>query len=88
MATYESLNADIWQGVHPADRERAQALWDQHVEDGTPYRLVHRMMQRDGPHYWVESAIEAIKDDRGRIVRIVGVMRNIDHEKRSELTLA
>jgi signal transduction histidine kinase/ActR/RegA family two-component response regulator len=46
------------------------------------------MMERDGPHYWVESAIEAIKDDRGRIVRIVGVMRNIDHEKRSELTLA
>src|ERR1019366_8664804 len=64
------------------------ALWDQHVEDGTPYRLVHRMMQRDGPQYWVESAIEAIKDDRGRIVRIVGVMRNIDHEKRAELTLA
>ncbi len=87
-ATYESLNADIWKGVHPADREPAQALWDQHVEDGTPYRLVHRMMQRDGPHYWVESAIEAIKDERGRIVRTVGVMRNIDDEKRAELTLA
>ncbi len=87
-ATYESLNADIWQGVHPADRERAQALWDQHVENGAPYRLVHRMMRPDGPHYWVESAIEAIKDDRGRIVRTVGVMRNIDHEKRAELALA
>ncbi len=87
-ATYESLNADIWRGVHPSDRERAQALWDQHVADGTPYRLVHRMMQRGGPHYWVESAIEAIKDERGRIVRTVGVMRNIDDEKRAELALA
>ena len=87
-ATYDSLNADIWKAVHPVDRERAQTMWDQHVKDGTPYRLVHRMMQRDGPHYWVESAIEAIKDERGRIVRTVGVMRNIDHEKRAELALA
>jgi signal transduction histidine kinase/CheY-like chemotaxis protein len=86
--TYESLHADIWKAVHPVDRERAQAMWDEHVRDGAPYRLVHRMMQRDGPHYWVESAIEAIKDERGRIVRTVGVMRNIDHEKRAELTLA
>ena len=86
--TYESLNADIWKGVHPVDRERAQAMWDQHVADGTPYRLVHRMMQRDGPHYWVESAIEAIKDAQGRIVRTVGVMRNIDKEKRAEMALA
>jgi len=86
--TFESLNADIWQAVHPVDRERAQAMWDRHVEDGTPYRLVHRMMQRNGPHYWVESAIEAIKDSQGRIVRTVGVMRNIDAEKRSEMALA
>jgi signal transduction histidine kinase len=86
--TYEQLNADIWKGVHPVDRERAQAMWDQHVKDGTPYRLVHRMMQRNGPHYWVESAIEAIKDSQGRIVRTVGVMRNIDQEKRAEMALA
>jgi signal transduction histidine kinase len=87
-STYESLNADIWEGVHPSDRERAQTMWDQHVKDGTPYRLVHRMMRRDGPHYWVDSAIEAIKDEQGRIVRTVGVMRNIDQEKRAEIALA
>jgi signal transduction histidine kinase/ActR/RegA family two-component response regulator len=86
--TYDSLAADIWQGVHPADRERAQSLWEDHLNHGVPYRIVHRMMQREGPHYWVESAIEAIKDERGRVIRTVGVIRNIDDEKRAELALA
>ncbi|HXQ45732.1 MAG TPA: ATP-binding protein [Caulobacteraceae bacterium] len=87
-STYESMERDIWQGVHPNDVERAQAMWDEHVNTGAPYRLVHRMMRRDGPHYWVETASEAIKDERGRIVRVVGVIRNIDQEKRAELALA
>ena len=87
-STYDSLAADIWQGVHPADRERAQSLWEDHLNHGVPYRIVHRMMQRDGPHYWVESAIEAIKDARGRVIRTVGVIRNIDDEKRAGLALA
>ena len=82
------MERDIWQGVHPHDRERAQALWDEHVKTGAPYRLVHRMMRNDGPHYWVETASEAIKDERGRIVSVVGVIRNIDEEKRGELALA
>jgi PAS domain S-box-containing protein len=87
-STYESMERDIWHGVHPNDRERAQAMWAEHVKTGAPYRLVHRMMRSDGPHYWVELASEAIKDERGRIVSVVGVIRNIDEEKRAELALA
>jgi PAS domain S-box-containing protein len=28
----------IWDAVHPHDRPAAQALWDRHVKDGTPYK--------------------------------------------------
>jgi PAS domain S-box-containing protein len=86
--TYERMEADVFRGVHPHDRDECQALWDKHLNEGVPYRVVHRMMQHDGPHYWVESVSEAIRDARGNVVGIIGVIRNIDEEKRSEMALA
>ncbi|MFZ3008770.1 MAG: ATP-binding protein [Phenylobacterium sp.] len=86
-STYEEMNADIWRGIHPADRDEAMRAWDEYVEGGAPFRQVYRMPQKGGPHQWHYSACEAIRDERGRIVRVLGVLRNIDKEKRGELEL-
>ena len=86
-STYEEMNADIWRGIHPADRDGAKRAWDEYIEGGAPFRQVYRMPQKDGPHEWHYSACEAIRDERGRIVRVLGVLRNIDKEKRGELEL-
>ncbi|MFD3264671.1 ATP-binding protein [Phenylobacterium ferrooxidans] len=86
-STYEEMNADIWRGIHPADREEARRAWDEYIEGGAPFRQVYRMPQKEGPHQWYYSACEAIRDERGRIVRVLGVLRNIDKEKRGELEL-
>jgi PAS domain S-box-containing protein len=85
---YESLQANIWNGIHPADRPAAIAAWERYEREGVPYRATFRMMQRNGPHIWVHSATELIRDETGRIERTVGVLRNIDKEKRSEMALA
>nr|QQZ50760.1 PAS domain-containing protein [Phenylobacterium glaciei] len=71
-STYEELDADIWRAVHPADREGATRAWDAYIEGGAPFRQVYRMPQMDGPHQWHYSACEAIRDERGRIVRVLG----------------
>ncbi|HEY9218174.1 MAG TPA: ATP-binding protein [Phenylobacterium sp.] len=86
-ATYDELSADIWRGVHPQDRPAALEAWERHVRYGEPYRQTHRQLNRNGPHTWVYSAVEAIKDERGRVVRTVGVIRNIDKQKRAEIEL-
>jgi PAS domain S-box-containing protein len=86
-ATYDELDADIWRAVHPKDRPAAMDAWKRHVKEGAPYRQVYRQMQIDGPHVWVDTAVEAIKDERGRVVRTVGVIRNIDKQKRGEMEL-
>jgi PAS domain S-box-containing protein len=86
-STYEEMNADIWRSIHPADRDEAMRAWNEYINGGAPFRQVYRMPQKDGPHQWHYSACEAIRDERGRIVRVLGVLRNIDKEKRGELEL-
>ena len=85
---YQQMNDEIWKAVHPADLPAAQAAWDRYEAEGVPFRAVFRMMQRNGPHIWVESAGEAIRDESGEIERVVGVIRSIDKQKRSEMALA
>jgi PAS domain S-box-containing protein len=84
--TYEAMD-NIWQAVHPADRELAKARWDLHEREGGYYRSVHRILQKDGPHLWISVVAEAKLGEDGRPERVVGVIRNIDGEKRAEAAL-
>ncbi|HWA62048.1 MAG TPA: ATP-binding protein, partial [Caulobacteraceae bacterium] len=84
----EALAADLFSAIHPDDRPAAEALWARHVEDGTPYRATYRILQNDAPPLWIQSATEAVRDEAGEIVRVLGVVRNVDAAKRAEIALA
>jgi signal transduction histidine kinase/ActR/RegA family two-component response regulator len=84
---YADAERGIWSTIHPKDLPAAKAAWKRHLEDGTPFQIVHRSMRRDGPHLWVETAAEAVLDADGKIGRVVGAIRMIDREKRNELEL-
>jgi len=84
---FDAAANTIWDAVHPHDRPAAEALWERHLAEGTPYRTQFRLMQVDGPHRWVEGASEAIRGPDGEIERIIGAVRDIDREKRNELDL-
>jgi PAS domain S-box-containing protein len=85
--TYEEMDADIWAGIHPADRDAAKQAWEAYLAGGETFRQTYRLMSKDGPSQWHDSACEAIRDEKGRILRVIGVMRNIDTQKRAELEL-
>ncbi len=85
---YDDLERDIWYGVHPHDLPAARAAWGRYVKEGAAFRTTFRMMQPDGPHVWVQSAVEHIRNESGHVERTVGVLRNIDRQKRSELAIA
>jgi signal transduction histidine kinase/ActR/RegA family two-component response regulator len=76
----------IWDYLHPDDREGAREMWRAHVEQGLPFQRVHRRMGPDG-FQWVEAAVEAIRDETGRVCGAVGAVRDIDDEKRREAEL-
>jgi PAS domain S-box-containing protein len=81
--TYNDLARNIWVTVHPEDRAFAQAEWDRHVRDGTPFRTEYRMnvLDRD---VWAFSAAELIHGEDGRIDGVLGVLNNITARKEAE----
>jgi PAS domain S-box-containing protein len=84
----DSVDRDLWRAVHPADRPAAEALWRRHLTTGAPFRTTYRLTQPNGPHKWVAAAAEAVWGEDGEIGRIVGVLKNIDREKRYEQSTA
>jgi PAS domain S-box-containing protein len=84
---YDQMSTNIWHGVHPADRPAAEAAWKRYEREGEPFRQTFRMMRTDGPHIWVQAASEQVRDETGKVERTVGVMRNIDKQKRGEIAL-
>ena len=84
----DSVDRDLWRAVHPADRPAAEALWRRHLTTGAPFRTTYRLTQPNGPHMWVAAAAEAEWGEDGEIERIVGVLKNIDREKRYEQSTA
>jgi PAS domain S-box-containing protein len=82
-------NLDWWHDrIHPEDFKTLEneTFWDNLAKNGR-YRSEYRMRHRDGHYIWVEDRGVAVKDDSGKIVRIVGTTTDISDRKQTELAL-
>jgi len=86
-ATFERVRTGLWDGIHAADRPRLQAAWDRHLKTGEAFRETYRMVRPGQPHRWVCSATTAFKDAKGRVERVVGIIRDVDQQTRGEMEL-
>jgi PAS domain S-box-containing protein len=64
--------------VHPDDRERITALWQHHVQTGTPYHQELRLRDRNGTYRWVLGRAQPERDTEGRIERWYGTCTDIE----------
>ncbi|MDP3490555.1 MAG: ATP-binding protein [Phenylobacterium sp.] len=87
-ATFKDVEVGIWDAVHHTDRPRLMAAWDRHVRLDEPFHETYRLVPPDGGQArWTSSAARAFKDAKGRVERVVGVMRDIDRQKHDEIEL-
>jgi PAS domain S-box-containing protein len=75
------VNADGWQTLnHPDDREALAKAWDAARQAGQSFQAQFRYRRHDGVYRWFWGRAIPIKDDKGHILRWVGVgSRVIDH---------
>ncbi|HTB96265.1 MAG TPA: ATP-binding protein, partial [Terracidiphilus sp.] len=82
--TFDS-RLDVWLDfVHPDDRDGLVKAIEHTRDAGVDYHHQYRVIWPDGSIHWIESQGKRQRDTEGKIVRIVGVMADITHRKRTE----
>ena len=79
-----NLESALFDMIHPDDKPSANEAIDRHLENGEPYRVELRLRHKDGSYRWIVTRGEAVRDENGRPMRMVGAITDITARKRAE----
>ena len=84
----DSRNSEWIDRIHPDDRSRVQAAIQDYLDRQTPnYAAEYRLQCKDGSYKWVLARAQAVWDEAGNPLRMVGSMTDISDRKAAELAL-
>ena len=83
----ESTFESFIEVVHPEDREFDVATIRRGIEHGEDWNIEHRLICKDGTQKWTQSVGEAITDETGKVVLLVGTAQDITKRKKGEKAL-
>jgi PAS domain S-box-containing protein len=80
---------EAWRNLlHPEDRERVEKAVADYFEKRTPrYAIEYRLRCKDGSYKWILARGQAIWDEEGRPLRMVGSHQDISDRKAAEAAL-
>ncbi|MEQ9481664.1 MAG: PAS domain S-box protein [Coleofasciculus sp. F4-SAH-05] len=80
---------DEWsKRVHPDDLEWVMGMVQDHFDQKTPYySSEHRVLCKDGSYKWILDRGQALWDEQGTVVRMVGSHTDISDRKAAEAAL-
>ncbi|MCJ7789433.1 MAG: PAS domain S-box protein [Candidatus Atribacteria bacterium] len=81
--TYESWASRI----HPDDYDRVMCVLNNHLEKGTKYDVDYRHRHKSGEYRWQNSKGQAIFDESGKPIKMVGFISDITERKQAEEAL-
>jgi PAS domain S-box-containing protein len=70
--------------VHPDDRPVLEAAIDRAARDGTPFEVEHRTILPDGQVRTVLVRGVGVRDQHGRIVRLIGTNQDVTEARQAE----
>jgi diguanylate cyclase (GGDEF)-like protein/PAS domain S-box-containing protein len=79
--TFETL-------LHPNDREPTAAAIESHLRDRRPFNVEQRLRTKSGEYRWFNARGQALWDEDGQPIRMVGSTTDITERKRTEEELA
>ena len=82
--TFEEMSGQSQDYVYPEDRPLVLKAIREAVKNGTPSRLEHRAVHRDGTVIWVECTFKALTDENGHVDDVVVVIRDMTRRRALE----
>lgn len=80
----ELRGTDSFQEIHPYDREKIKAIFQETVRTGIGQRAEYRFMKKDGTIFHIESQGSVIRDKDGKVMNVVVVSRDVTEKKQLE----
>ncbi len=77
----ELRGTDSFQEIHPYDRDKIKAIFQETVKTGIGQRAEYRFMKKDGTISHIESQGSVIRDKDGKITNVVVVSRDVTEKK-------
>ena len=75
------------QALHPEDRDRVSAEWEQATQEKREFALEYRFVTKEGKINWVFGRALAIYNDRGLLTGYFGIVTDITEQKQVEASL-
>ncbi len=85
VASYDTFLLKL---VHPEDRKKVEQAVKKHLEEKENYSVEIRMLTKSGDYRWFESVGQATWGVKGRPLRMVGSIIDIDQKKQLEIQLS
>lgn len=76
--------ATFFEFVHPEDVELAKLMLKKHLSDGSRYILEYRLRTKGGHYQWFSDSGQAVWNEMGEPVRMVGSIIKIHERKQAE----
>ena len=73
--------------IHPEDRKKVAEFFIQAVEKGEQYQQEYRLRRKNGSYAYVENSGIFLKDEKGRVCRLVGTIKDMTDKKRAQQEL-
>jgi PAS domain S-box-containing protein len=83
-ATFTGTAEEFFQALHPGDRETIRRALARTLEQDVPYETEYRAVRPDGNVRYIAARGKLVPDDKGRPIRLNGIIWDISERKQME----
>lgn len=84
LSAAESVHTKWLESVHPEDRDRAVASWNEYIQKGGDYSEEFQFQTTDGNCRWVQVRSSPMLSTQGELLGYVGTLEDITARKQAE----